>query len=148
MGRLIKKEALRELPLALEHANRPLLSVFEAQREKARFIDEAKEGTIALALQMAKKIVGATLELEPRRLQTMYTDALSQIDGLAPGTITVHPTGVTQEFRRLAADAGFEVIEDSQLQLADCVVEASGVRVDATVKTALYLLEKALLQQV
>lgn len=145
MGRLIKKDSLPHLPLEMAHADRPLFNLIDAQQSKAQFVAQAKEGIIELSIKMAKKIVGQALQTDPVCIEQWYSDAIAQVSTLQPGKIFVHPNGLDKTtIEKTAIDAGFSVVKDETLAPHDCIVEASGVRVDSTLDTAFYLLKKAM----
>ena len=145
MGRVIKKEDLRDVPLSVTRGDRELLVVLGQQYWKTRYVENVKSGLMEVAVKMAEQIVGDIVDASPETLQKKYADALSEVAVLAPGTIRLHSAGAARaEIRELAARFGFTVTVDDTLNKADCIVETEDVTLDATTETALYHFRKIL----
>jgi flagellar biosynthesis/type III secretory pathway protein FliH len=60
------------------------------QAESRRMGDDA-DRVLALAVALAERLVGATLELEPKRIVTLATGVLAEARGARRATIHAHP---------------------------------------------------------
>ena len=145
MGRLIQKRHLPETPLSLTQGDRAIYNAMMTQMTRSQLTNDVKPGLMKVALKMAEAIVGDTIQSDPAILERKYLHALSQVAGLAPGVIRLHPEGESHTtVSEAAANAGFSIELDDTLHPGDCIIETADVKVDATVSTALYHFKKCL----
>jgi len=148
MGRLLRASDTGDIigrAVPLEHVNRRLQELVEAQALKTRFINDAREGLLALSLKIAKKIVETAVDTDSKTVDTIYLQAVNRVKELAPGTVRVSPLKMpSEQLQQKIKEIGFEIVKDAALAEGDCMVEASGVTVDARLETAVYHFKRVL----
>ncbi len=144
MGRLIRKTDLPVSPPLLSCPDPALLFLLEARAEGERFIAQAKEDLVQLAVTMAGRLAGTTLALDAAQRESLYKDAVKRA-GARSCVLRVHPQDATStSLCNRAEDAGFDVVADESLIPGDCVVDAGGVTVDRRLSVLLSVMEEAL----
>lgn len=99
--------------------------------------NEVAEEIMALAIEMARRMVRLTLEEHPESvLETVRTALLQLPQGHAQ--IHLHPEDLTlvrQHLGEQLAQAGHRLQEDARLQRGECRIDGQGAQVDATLET-------------
>jgi flagellar biosynthesis/type III secretory pathway protein FliH len=156
----VRAEAAREREVALQNATRAgreeglasaaaaLLSVAEARQRRL----EAAEGEIAaVALQVARKLVGRAVCEHPELVAELTRQALEPVRSRREVLVRVNPRDAPllraeqPRLRELLDRApGIAVREDAAIDPGGVVVETEAGRVDARVEAQLAVLERAL----
>lgn len=90
---------------------------------------------LALALEVAREVIRQELAAQPESLLAVVREALAQLPHLH-AAIYLHPEDASLLRSYLGdqlAHAGHRIHEDPKLARGDCVIEAGGTQVDATV---------------
>ncbi len=90
---------------------------------------------LALAVEIARQVVLQEISLHPETLVSVVREALGQLPH-QHASIYLHPDDASLLRSYLGeqlAHAGHRIHEDFKLQRGDCVIEAGGTQVDATV---------------
>lgn len=114
-----------------------LIGSFEQELIK---IDQTiAQDVLALAMDLARKMVGQALQVRPELVLPVIEAALRQLPVTTqPLHLKLHPQDVALVQEHLAsqsAQSKWEVIEDSQIEPGGCLVESGGCEVDATLST-------------
>ncbi|MCP4679630.1 MAG: hypothetical protein GY854_29890 [Deltaproteobacteria bacterium] len=146
MGRIIKARDLRTKPNQIgadaEQAAAMLVTVNAAA---ARIRTRARDDIIKLALGIARKVIGRTVEIDPSVLDEIYIQAIAAAGDLGAATMHVHPDDrAVTSVDDLASDAGFQVVEDPSVGRSGSRIRADGAEVDATLDGVLAALETAM----
>jgi flagellar assembly protein FliH len=92
---------------------------------------------LALAVEIARQVVRGELVIRPERLLDVVREALAQLPQ-QHASIFLHPEDASM-VRSFIGDqlghAGHRIHEDAQLKRGDCVIEAGGSHLDASVAT-------------
>jgi flagellar assembly protein FliH len=146
MGKVIKAAELWEPPVRLgERRRRELVRALAAVGAEEELIERSRERIVALALGMARRIVGRAVELEPGLVDRIYREALAELGTREPAELRVHPEDrAASGVDRLAAELGCAVLEDRQVGRGGCRVDGAGVTVDASIEALLDALRVAL----
>jgi len=146
MGRVIKSKELCAPPLRLaERRRRRLLELLTPAVDDATELARGRERTIELALAIARRIVGRTVELEPSVLDQIYRRSLAELGELEPTRIRVFPADrARSDVERLAAELGCTVVDDRSVGPGGCLIEAEGAEVDASMDVLLGVMRGAL----
>lgn len=129
IGRAEAQELLRRLRLALDHLARPLAQVDE----------ETERELVALAIAVARQVVGRELETQPERILDALRTAMRALPVAARrARVRMHPDDCAR-VRGAAGegDPGWDLVEDAALTRGGCVVETETSSIDATVETRL-----------
>ena len=108
----------------------------------------AERDCLALALEIARQIVGASLAADPALVDEIAASACAPLRRDARLVLRVSPhDGARAEAlgRRLGEGRVVEVEVDPSLGPGDCVADCAGVRVDARLETQLGVVERRLL---
>lgn len=90
---------------------------------------------LALAIGLAREVVRAEITAHPETLRQVVRQALTQLPH-QHAAIYLHPDDVALVRNSLGeslSHAGHRIHEDFQLQRGDCVIEAGGAQVDASI---------------
>lgn len=90
---------------------------------------------LALAVEIARQVVLQEISVRPESLISVVHEALGQLPH-QHASIYLHPDDVALLRSHLGehlAHAGHRIHEDFKLQRGDCVIEAGGTQIDATV---------------
>lgn len=93
------------------------------------------EELLALAVEIARQVILQEISLHPASLVSVVREALGQLPH-QHASIYLHPDDTTLLRACLGeqlAHAGHRIHEDFKLQPGDCIIEAGGTQVDATV---------------
>jgi type III secretion protein L len=123
----------------------------EARAEADRVRTTALPAARTLALRMAEKIIGRTVELDPSTLAAIAAEALTAARARAGVVVLrVHPAdqaALQTERPTLAARLGaaneLRLVADPTVARFGCVVETAAGRLDARLETQLAALERA-----
>ncbi len=123
----------------------------EAQRERQRIAEAHTEALRQLALQVARKVLGASFEADPALVTRVVEESLREIEPSYSLEVRVHPSsiefvsGAREELERLVAGGGrIEVTADPTVDVGGCVLSTPVGEVDARISTKLAVLEAAL----
>ncbi len=98
---------------------------------------EVAEELLALALEVARQVVRQELKADPQILLQVVREALAQLPH-QHASIFLHPEDASLLRSHLGdqlTHAGHRIHEDPKLARGDCVLEAGGSHLDATVAT-------------
>ncbi len=114
---------------------RALASSFD--QSLAHFDEEVAEELLALAIEIARQLVGHTLATRPDAIAETIHTALLQLPQehahiyLSPEDITLVREQLGEQF----GQAGHRLVEDDSLTRGGCRIESPGAQIDATVET-------------
>lgn len=140
----IRSELERRLAEEARVAARAELAAGYVALERARraALGEAEGSVAALALAVARRLVGEELDAHPERVRATVKDAIDRVRRAGRVRVRVSPAD--------AADAeglGAEVVEDASIERGGCVVESDLGEVDARIEVRLEALALALTSQ-
>ena len=122
-----------------------------AARERDRILAAAEREVVALAIEVARKVLAREIVTDPAAVVDLAAAALEGARGRRLVTLRVHPTdaaAVRSGSERLAAlvarAPGLSVEEDASLVQGDVVVETEAGRIDARIETQLEALREAM----
>lgn len=98
---------------------------------------EVAEELLGLALEVARQVVRQELKADPQTLLHVVREALAQLPH-QHASIFLHPEDASLLRSHLGdqlAHAGHRIHEDMKLARGDCILEAGGSHLDATVAT-------------
>lgn len=98
---------------------------------------QVAEDLLALATEIARQVVRRELAVQPEALLDVIREALGQLPH-QHAAIYLNPEDASLARSYLGdqlAHAGHRVLEDAKLMRGDCVLEAGGSHIDATVAT-------------
>lgn len=142
--RRAREEGRRE---ALEECMEELA---KARAEYAKLKQRAERDMVTLAFEVARRVVGHKIEVEPRVVRDIVGEALTAARGREQIVVHVHPDD-HQEVRAArdryarsleGVPVYFEV--DATLERGDCVIETESGRIDARLDTQLQVMREAL----
>ncbi len=127
-------------------------AVLTAHRDAERLITESEAAVVRLALRVAERILGATLEQDPERILPIVRRALHEVPWGKQMKIRVHPQHYTIARERLGATLSgadhpvdITIVADPSVDPAGCIVESSLGVIDARLPAQLRAIERALL---
>lgn len=133
-----RKEGYAEGRAKAEQEAARLVALADGLEQALAGLDaEIAEELMALAIEMARRIVGQTLESHPETVLETVRAALMQLPQ-GHAHIQLHPADlalVREHLGEQLAHAGHRLQEDMGLQRGECRVEAQGAQVDATLET-------------
>ncbi|HSN90944.1 MAG TPA: type III secretion system stator protein SctL [Anaeromyxobacteraceae bacterium] len=122
-----------------------------AALERERILAAAEREVVALAIEVARKILGRELATDPAAALHLAAAALRNARGRRQATLRVHPSdapAIREGEARLSplvpVAPGLAVEEDPGLSPGDVVVETEAGRIDARIETQLESLRLAL----
>ncbi len=127
-------------------------ALVELERERGRIVSEAESDLVRLATQLAGRIVGRAVELEPSVAAEIVAESLQHVRGDQRITIELAPddvAAVTELRRELSAVVGGEPIhfrENPEIARGGCVIVTQSQRVDARLSTQVEAMRRALLE--
>jgi flagellar assembly protein FliH len=132
------REALVPARAALEAAAR---GIVDAHQE---FIELAEGRAVELALALAEKVIGVTLEVRPELVVELATGALRRAAERDHVVLLVNPDDL-QVVRDAAGDLSatlggirrFEIVPERRIVRGGCLVQTAEGEIDATVETQL-----------
>ncbi len=124
-------------------------AVEKTEEELAAEMERIPGEVVDLSLQIAEKIVQASLEVEPELIIPIVEDCLEEV-GLNHNKLTIKVApGVDVFLSDLsypqAPNTDIEIVPDSNLERGDCLVETDFGGRDATIENKLNLLRKELI---
>lgn len=124
-------------------------AVEKTEEQLAAEMDRIPGDVVDLSLQIAERIVQASLEVEPELIIPIVEDCLEEV-GLNHNKLTVKVApGVDVYLSELsypqAANTDIEIVPDSNLDRGDCLVETEFGGRDASIENKLNLLRKQLI---
>jgi flagellar assembly protein FliH/type III secretion protein L len=126
-------------------------ALVEAAAERDRRLGAVEREVVALAVEVAGKILGRAVALDPATAVDLAAGALAAARARRDVVLRVHPADVAAlrageaRLRAVAARAhAVEIREDPGLAPGDVVVETEAGRVDGRLATRLALLARAL----
>lgn len=117
-----------------ERLNRAATRLEEAL---SRLDSEVADELLALAVELARQVVRQELKAQPQTLLHVVKEALAQLPH-QHASIFLHPEDASLLRSHLGdqlSHAGHRIHEDMKLVRGDCVLEAGGSHLDATVAT-------------
>jgi len=113
------------------------------ERTREAIAGEARKGVVALALEIARRIVKRQVEADPGAAVAQVEAALALISRPTELTVSVHPqdravveAALPALARKFAAGKGAELVEDESVGRGGCVLRSRGAlggEVDATI---------------
>ncbi len=146
MGRIVKASSLRSRPKAIHpDTEKAAAELLAAHAGAARIREQAKDDVIHLALNIAEKVIGKTVALDPTVLDSIYQKALAAGRELQQATLTVHPDDrAASSVDRLANAYHVDLVDDPEVGRGGCCVRGGGIMVDATLDGVLKALKAAM----
>lgn len=126
----------------------------EAKRKKENAVRAIEERVVELAVNIAERIIGKSLEIEPGLASNIVRDTLSGIIGGEQVALKVSEedyTEINNRYDQWLGTAGgireFRIEVDRRLRRGDCVVETEGGIIDAVVRHRIDFLVEELLKR-
>jgi flagellar biosynthesis/type III secretory pathway protein FliH len=129
---------------------RAAAALLAAAAKRDAWLVDAEREVVALALEVARRIVGREVRLDPGAVRSLAAEALGAARGRRRVTMRLHPRSaeaLRREAGALATAAGLPgvaVVEDPALDPADVVVETEAGQVDARLSARLEAFRQAL----
>jgi len=120
---------------ALEEARRLAAAADSLERYLGELDVQVADETLALAVELARQVIRQDIAARPETLLAVVREALAQLPHQHVA-IYLHPEDASLLRSYLGdqlAHAGHRIHEDAKLARGDCVLEAGGSQVDATV---------------
>ena len=124
----VRDEARALARVEVELARRDLLQGLEAQVPR-------------LALEVARRVVGEALAIEPDRVRALVREALDRVRRASVVRVRVHPDDVPR-----LGELGASIVPDDALSPGDCIVESELGDVDGRLEARFEAIERALRQ--
>ena len=137
-----RKEGLEECMEALT----------KARAEYGRLRSRAEQDMVTLAFQIARRIIGHAIEVQPEVVRDIVGEALVTARGRRQIEVRVHPEDCERvekqrhEYARELDGVPVYFESDAGLERGDCVIETESGRIDARLETQLEVLRDALLR--
>jgi flagellar assembly protein FliH len=147
MGRVIKASERAARTRGKARGQSAVEELVAAQTAVAEIHRRAQNQVIDLALDVARRIVGKAIELDPGLLDALYEQALDAAKplGADQARIAVHPEDrKSSTVDQLAPARGFQVVSDPAVGRAGCRIRAGGAEIDATLEAALRAMSRAM----
>lgn len=108
-------------------------------RDIAQFDGLLADSVLDLAIILAKRIVGESLNVRPELMLNTVREALQLLgQARAPARLRLHPEDarlVREHIGDQCADSGWSVVEDESIARGGCRLESAGGELDATLHT-------------
>jgi flagellar assembly protein FliH len=125
-----------------------------AQQERYRLAQQHEGALADLALQIARKVIGAHLEADPTLVSRIVQHAISELEPSTSLEVRVNPGDLAQveasrrELERLVQGGGrVEIVGDDRVDIGGVVLVSPVGEVDARIETKLSVLETAFTAQ-
>ncbi len=125
-----------------------------AQAERHRLAEASAPALAELALQIARRVVGAQLDADPELIRRIVEARINELEPTTGLTVRLHPDdveSVTEDLptlERMVKGAGsVELVSDDSVDRGGCVLVTPVGEVDARVETRLSVLEAAFAAQ-
>lgn len=122
---------------ASDEAKRMASAVVKLDRAMAELDSGVADELLALALELARQVVRREIAAHPEVLLDVVREALAQLPH-QHASIYLHPEDASllrSYMGEQLAHAGHRILEDVKLARGDCVLEAGGSHLDASVAT-------------
>jgi type III secretion protein L len=126
----------------------------DAWKKREDFITQHEAELVKLAVAIAKKIIGRSIELNPGTVLQTAKEALRGVRSQRRVTIKVHPSdedGLRAQagsLRMLGAEVGeLVIVGNPSIEAGGCIVESDLGVIDAQIGTQLASIENALLRR-
>lgn len=158
----LRRDAERELERLREDASRgghaegmarAAATLLHAEARRDGWLAAAEAEVVDLALEVARRLVGRELALDPGAVRAGAEAAVGAARGRRRATLRLHPAAAAAlrgEEGPLAALGGLpslELVSDPALAPGDAVVEAEGGAVDARLEVRLDAFRRALVER-
>lgn len=131
-------------------ATEAIAALTAAQQERHRVATEHEGALAELALQIARKVVGAHLDADPTLVARIVAEAITELEPSTALVARVHPTDLAAveaakgDLQRLVqGDGQIELLADESVDRGGVVLVSPVGEVDARVETKLSVLETA-----
>jgi flagellar biosynthesis/type III secretory pathway protein FliH len=125
-----------------------------AQHERSRLANEHEGALASLALQIARKVIGAHLDADPTLVARIVQEAIRELEPSTALEVRVNPNDLQlveesrREIERLVQGGGrVDIIADERVDHGGVVLVSPVGEVDARIETKLSVLETAFLAQ-
>ncbi len=121
-----------------------------AERARVAGLEAAAGEALDLAVDLARRLLGRELRLDPAAVRAAAAEALAAAKGRRSALLRLHPEAAARlggEVEALGASAaleGLELVADASLAPGDAVVETSGGVADGRLEVRLEALRRAL----
>ncbi|GGE42122.1 putative flagellar assembly protein FliH [Pullulanibacillus camelliae] len=138
-----KKEALEQYSQQLEAIHQVLEA---AERDYHRYLEQAEEQILALALKISEKIIDTTLDQENGAWLNLVKQAVQQVREQDPIKIMVHPkwyeqvTSHRDELEKITHHQRVMIIPDDRFAENQCLIETPFGRIEAGVDSQLKMM--------
>lgn len=150
-----RQEAVSIKEEAREVARQEVIAEFHdvlahARGEYDRLIADAEQDIVALAMQVAQRILQHRFEVEPQTLKHMIEGSLELVRDKRQITVRVHPDDLSrvhawhQDFLRQVETTSLFFEADAELSPGDCLIDTEAGRIDARVSVQLENFQRAL----
>jgi type III secretion protein L len=126
----------------------------DAWKKREDFITQHEAELVKLAVAIAKKIIGRSIELNPGTVLQTAKEALRGVRSQRRVTIKVHPSdedGLREQagsLKMLGAEVGeLVIVGNPSIEAGGCIVESDLGVIDAQIGTQLASIENALLRR-
>jgi len=131
-----------------------LSELAKARAERQRLLAGMQHDVVALALDVARKVIHREIGQSPEIVAEICSRALTRLVSARALEVRIHPEDlpVVEDRREVlaanaVAGANLEFVADWSVERGGCVIESESGRVDARLDTQLAALEKALLEE-
>lgn len=131
-----------------------LAALTAAQQERHRIAQQHEDELAALALRIARRVVGAHLEADPDLVARIVQHTVEELEPTTALVVHVHPDdlaaveGSRDEIVRLVpSDARVEIVGDTQIDRGGVILRSPIGDVDARIQTRIAVLETAFAAQ-
>lgn len=118
--------------------------------QKEHIYNHSKDGVIALALEVAKKVIHHQIQQTPEIIETILKDAIQKVTDNDKIVIIVNKEDIQyakrfqEELQRQFKEfKDVKVIEDPNIQRGGCLIETDLGFVDATIQSKLTIIQEA-----
>jgi flagellar assembly protein FliH len=125
-----------------------------AQQERYRLAQQHEGALAELALQIARKVIGAHLDADPTLVARIVQHAIADLEPSTALEVRVHPGDLPaveasrRELERLVQGGGrVDIVADDQVDVGGVVLVSPVGEVDARIETKLSVLETAFTAQ-
>ncbi len=125
-----------------------------AQQERYRLAQQHEGALADLALQIARKVIGAHLDADPTLVSRIVQHAIAELEPSTSLEVRVHPGDLAmveasrRELERLVQGGGrVEIVADETVDVGGVVLVSPVGEVDARIKSKLSVLETAFTAQ-
>lgn len=128
----------REAAAGVSLAQQVSALVDGARQELAQHQEEIAQATVDLAIALARRVVGASFDLDPQSIVPVVREALAAlVDARSSGTVHLHPEDHRLVEAALGSELqtrGLEPVADGSVRRGGCMLRTATAEIDATLE--------------